>query len=363
MGRCRAVELAGPRVALRELQPSDVEAVGRYAGDRRVTRYLVWGPNTPAETSAHLEAAMSEARSTPRTDYQLGVVALDAGDLIGAARLSLDSDLNRRGQIGYVLRRDRWGRGLATETVHLLLHLGFRQLGLHHMRATCHPDNVASARVLEKVGMSLDGRIRDHMLIRGAWRDSLMYSLLAPEWIPPAWLALGGTSGDGELVMRQATRNHLGDVIAILSEAAGWLAARGIDQWPVPFPDSWVVEGIEAGEVYLAYRGALAAATITLQWSDPVFWPDLDDGEAAYVHRLAVRRPAAGRGVGHRLLAWAEERAAEAGRGWLRLDCVAGNSRLRAWYGDAGFSYCGDTEGEGWRVSRYQRPVGQTVGH
>lgn len=312
-GLLAGVALAGPTVALREMRRSDAEAVERYAGDRGVTRYLVWGPNTPAQTLAHLELAIAQAGSPHRTDHHLAVVELESGELVGAAHLSLDSERNRRGDIGYVLRRDRWGRGLATETVHLLLQLGFRWLGLHHIRATCHPDNLASARVLEKVGMGLDGRIRDHMLIRGAWRNSLTYSILAPEWRPPTWLATEPGSNE-EIVIRQAANDHVGEIVEILSEAAGWLAGRGIDQWPTPFPDAVVADGVSTGVVYLAYRSVLPVATITLQWSDPAFWPDQgDDDAAAYVHRLAVRRGAAGQGLGHRLLAWADERVAEAG--------------------------------------------------
>ncbi|MGY2091888.1 GNAT family N-acetyltransferase [Nocardia gipuzkoensis] len=46
------------------------------------------------------------------------------------------------------------------------------------MSATCHPDNHASARVLEKVGSTLEGRMRSHLFVRGVWRDSLLYAAI-----------------------------------------------------------------------------------------------------------------------------------------------------------------------------------------
>ena len=52
--------------------------------------------------------------------------------------------------------------------------------GIHRIYATCRPDNVGSWRVLEKMGMSREGLLRDHILIRGEWRDSLLYAAIAP---------------------------------------------------------------------------------------------------------------------------------------------------------------------------------------
>ncbi len=102
--------------------------------------------------------------------------------LIGDATIGIGSVPNKRAEIGFTLRRDRWGAGLATEAAQLLLAFGFDQLGMHRIEATSHPDNVASIRVLEKIGMSLEGCIRDHLFVNGAWRDSLAFSILEPEW-------------------------------------------------------------------------------------------------------------------------------------------------------------------------------------
>jgi GNAT superfamily N-acetyltransferase len=84
-----------------------------------------------------------------------------------------------------------------------------------------------------------------------------------------------------------------------------------------------------------------AVAVVRLLWTDRRFWGGRDEGDAAYVHSLAVRRDLAGRGIGAAVLAWAEREAAARGRRFLRLDCLAANAGLTAYYERAGFSPIG----------------------
>lgn len=71
-----------------------------------------------------------------------------------------------------------WSKGYATETAKALVEFGFKKLCLHRVFATCDPENTASARVLEKTGMKLEGHIREHKLVKGKWRDSLLYAII-----------------------------------------------------------------------------------------------------------------------------------------------------------------------------------------
>jgi GNAT superfamily N-acetyltransferase len=128
------------------------------------------------------------------------------------------------------------------------------------------------------------------------------------------------------------------DVLMVLDEAAAWLQGRGIAQWPPRFEPSWVEAAIGRGETWLVKVGGTVSATVTLDLADPV-WDGIA-GSALYVHRMAVRRRAAG--LGAAVLGWASGVARERGREALRLDCVAANTRLRAYYERAGFAYRGD---------------------
>jgi GNAT superfamily N-acetyltransferase len=167
-----------------------------------------------------------------------------------------------------------------------------------------------------------------------------------------------------EIVFRVARPEQAADVLSVLDEAAAWLQQRGIAQWPARFEPSWVADAIRRGETWLVETDGEIGATVTLDWSDPV-WTDAR-GSAAYVHRMAVRRQDAG--LGSVILAWAADVARQRGCGALRLDCVASNRRLRAYYEAAGFAWRGDVtvggapgqrldEGPVTQVSRYEMPL------
>ncbi|MEU8820710.1 GNAT family protein [Actinoplanes sp. NPDC048796] len=63
-----------------------------------------------------------------------------------------------------------------------LLNLAFHTFGRHRVHATCDPRNLASARVLTKLGMTHEGRLRETLLLRDGWRDSDLYAILTHEW-------------------------------------------------------------------------------------------------------------------------------------------------------------------------------------
>lgn len=134
------------------------------------------GAHSPAETATYLSEVAREVAREPRTSFTLAVATLDDA-LIGAANLTI-TDAKSTGELGYVLARDQWGRGYAIEVARRLIVFGFDDLGLHRITATCHPDNFASARVLEKAGMGFEGTLRGHLRVRGGWRDSRVSAIV-----------------------------------------------------------------------------------------------------------------------------------------------------------------------------------------
>lgn len=177
--RLYPVTLAGERVGLRELTEDDVPAVHAIVGDPQVCETLIFPPKTLDETAVYVAAAMRAAEQEPRTSYFLAVVEAGSGELVGTARIGLGEFSS--GNIGYAIRRDRWGRGYATEATRLLVRFGFEQLGLHRVWASHGPDNPSSGRVLLKAGMVYEGTARQNVLNKGKWRDSLVYAVLAGE--------------------------------------------------------------------------------------------------------------------------------------------------------------------------------------
>jgi hypothetical protein len=82
----------------------------------------------------------------------------------------------------YLVRPDCWRHGVATESARALLRIGFSEMNLHRMIASCLPENPASSRVLEKIGMGREGYRLSNLEIHGVWHDSSLYSILREEW-------------------------------------------------------------------------------------------------------------------------------------------------------------------------------------
>ncbi|WP_051740225.1 GNAT family N-acetyltransferase [Kitasatospora sp. MBT66] len=136
---------------LRELTFADADAVRRIYGPESV-RHLGRAAMDSREAVEFVAAAVASAERDPRTLYTLGL-AVD-GDLVGVVKLHLDRPI---AAVSYILRRDSWGQGYATEGVRKTLALGLGHLRLPEIHARHHPDNPASGRVLLKAGFTFTG--------------------------------------------------------------------------------------------------------------------------------------------------------------------------------------------------------------
>ena len=146
-------------------------------------------------------------------------------------------------------------------------------------------------------------------------------------------------------------------VAGLLDEATVWVNDLGFSQWPLPFPRDQLAGAIERGEVYVVEsEDGEAVATVSMLPDDPLYWGD-QPPDAFYVHKLAVRRDQAGRGIGAAVVEWANAEAAEAGREFLRLDCLGDNPGIRDYYEDLGFEHRGDVVLDGRTISLYERSV------
>jgi [ribosomal protein S5]-alanine N-acetyltransferase len=167
-------------VALRDLVPDDSQAVHAFASLPEACRYQAWGPNTEEQTREFVRGAADAWLESPQTRFVYAACLGD--DLVGIGELKVHSRIHRRGEISYLVHPRVWGLGVGTAIGAELLTRGFSQLGLHRIYATCDPRNVASSRVLGKLGMTREGRLRHTSLIRDGWRDSDVFSILDDEW-------------------------------------------------------------------------------------------------------------------------------------------------------------------------------------
>ena len=170
------------RLVLREFIKEDWTAVHEYACDPEVVRYVEFGPNTEEETKDFIRRATASHREKPRRNHQFAVIRKEEDKLIGSCGLNVSNPDHKEAWIGYCFNRHYWKKGYATEAARRLLMFGFDELQLHRICATCDPQNKGSVRVLEKVGMRREGRLREHKWVKGRWRDSFLYAILSQEW-------------------------------------------------------------------------------------------------------------------------------------------------------------------------------------
>ena len=162
----------------------------------------------------------------------------------------------------------------------------------------------------------------------------------------------------GQLKVVPAKLEDIDTVLVILDEAAAWIIKQRLPSvWkPGGFSRRTFLEQISRGEVHLGLVDGTPAGTITLQWADLVFWGE-QQPNAGYVHKLAVRPAHAGQKIGVEMLKWAESAAREVGKRFLRLNCLAEDSKIRDYYERAGFVYKGDVAGPRAKASLYEKSL------
>lgn len=176
------VSLPGPRVTWREMSPADAEALHTLLSHPEVFAMTLDSEiPAPDVLRVFLREQLATLDSPDRDRYKLAIT-LD-GEVIGTG--GIEPRGQHAGEIGYVLGRDHWGKGLATEAAALLIEFGFAELGLHRVIAHTEPDNIASRRVLEKCGMVYEGVHRSDTLKDGVWRDSAIYAIIEDD--PRPW--------------------------------------------------------------------------------------------------------------------------------------------------------------------------------
>ncbi|MFE3763623.1 GNAT family N-acetyltransferase [Streptomyces sp. NPDC059104] len=171
-------------VTLDKIVLEDWPAVHSWARLPEVCRFQPWGPNTEAQTQDFVDSAVKAWSETPQRRFPY--VARVGRDVVGMGELHVRSHKQRQGEISYIVHPRAWGQGIGTAIGRQLLAHGFGELGLHRIHATCDPRNLGSSRVLSKIGMTHEGRLRHTALLHDGWRDSMIFSSLEGEWRSPA---------------------------------------------------------------------------------------------------------------------------------------------------------------------------------
>ena len=175
--------LTTERLVLRPFEPDDFDAVWSY---RRLPDVRQWlGGSLDREEVRQRFVGVEENRTL--------LVVLHEGEVVGDLMLIVQDAWSQRevaeqakasvGLLGWTMRPESGGRGLATEAVRELVRHAFDDVGVRRVVAECFADNEPSWRLMERLGMRREAHtVRDNLHRDGAWYDGLTYALLAEEW-------------------------------------------------------------------------------------------------------------------------------------------------------------------------------------
>jgi RimJ/RimL family protein N-acetyltransferase len=169
----RVLETA--RLLLRPLTIADEDDVFAYQSDPEIVRYIPW----PVRTREQVREALHRFAGNGTV---LAIVERTSGRVVGQMNLSIESDVDRHGEFGYVVGRAYARRGFAYEASVRLLDHAFETLDLHRVSARIDTRNLASAALAEKLGLRREAEFRENEWFKGEWSSTWIYAVLQSEW-------------------------------------------------------------------------------------------------------------------------------------------------------------------------------------
>ncbi len=169
------------RLRLRRFSLADLDNVFEYSSDEQVAQFTSWAAHvTPEVSRAFIQRAIDRAAEGQPSPWAIELKATTK--VIGMAGLSQLEMAFFRADLFYALHRQFWGQGFAAEAARAVIDCGFKHLELNRIQAECLPENPASERVMQKVGMSFEGILREYTFFKGHFDTLKIYAILRKEW-------------------------------------------------------------------------------------------------------------------------------------------------------------------------------------
>ena len=177
-----ALPITTRRLLIREYAIEDANSVYGYVKDPVYWQHQRSEAPSEDQVKSLIEWVVREQGASPRLLYFLAAARRDSGEVVGEAVLKITSPDNKQGELGFGVVPKFWKQGYGTEIGHAILEAAFGSLKLHRVSGLCSPDNKASIRVMQKLGMAREGLLRDIHFGRGKWWSSVMYGILEDEY-------------------------------------------------------------------------------------------------------------------------------------------------------------------------------------
>lgn len=178
-------QLLSQRLSLRLVNNSDLENIHELHSLPETDRYNTLGiPQNVQETESIIKSWIAAYHLRHLKEFIFVIEQTSDRQFIGLIALKLGSSKFKTGEVWYKLHAKHWGQGFATEALNAVLEFGFQELQLHRIEAGCAVDNIGSIKVLEKVGMTREGRKRKVLPLKTGWSDNFEYAILEEDYKP-----------------------------------------------------------------------------------------------------------------------------------------------------------------------------------
>jgi [ribosomal protein S5]-alanine N-acetyltransferase len=175
-------ELISDRLLLRRMTPADAADVQRLAGDRAVAATTSLIPHPYPDGAAEQWIASQAEDLEKGAGAVWAIIRREDEAFIGAIGLNINIECNHA-ELGYWIGVPYWNKGYVTEACRLVLDYAFNQRGLHRVQAHHFASNTASGRVMQKLGMTCEGTLRQHFRKWGEYVDCVYYGILRDEYL------------------------------------------------------------------------------------------------------------------------------------------------------------------------------------
>lgn len=169
------------RLILRQITLEDAADYFALASSPAVTAQTTWDTHRTLEDSIHYIKKI-QRRYEQKEEVHWGIALKATNRVIGRTGLiRIDPD-HSKAELGYVLSDAYWNKGITTEATRAIVAFAFEQLGLNRLEARCNAGNVGSYKVMEKLGLTLEGILRKQLKIKGTYTDQRMYAILKADY-------------------------------------------------------------------------------------------------------------------------------------------------------------------------------------
>ena len=166
-------------MTLRPITISDLDSIHSLHSLPETDEFNTLGiPTNKAETQSIIEPWINAMEAEEIKNYTFSIVSKKKKEFIGLLGLKLGSKKFKTAEVWYKIHPDHWNNGFAAEALHSILNFGFKTLHLHRIEAGCAAENIASIKVLEKVGMTREGRHRKILPLKSGWSDNFSFAIL-----------------------------------------------------------------------------------------------------------------------------------------------------------------------------------------